>query len=588
MSLTSMPSLAERRPFSLWHYVYKLLRLRLVIFWSGLRRARTRRKIGMAILGLVIVGLAVFLFWISTVVLGLLQSPQVLQYIDLRQVIASMPSTIISLAFILFLLSNFGVLLQVLYLSNDMDFLLAAPLPIRAVFLAKLMQGLLPNFLLIGLFALPLLFGLGVLQSYNLLYYPLVAITLATVSLLGAGIASLLVMTIVRVVPARRIAEILGFFGALISLLFSQSGQLFAHFGGTRGELAGALNQITQMDQPWSPLAWAGRGLVALGESNLLVGLPLLALSLGVAGGLFWGALSLAERLYFTGWARMQESPRKKKIRSPAAVPAGLPAERRSFWNLFGAIPVPVRAIVTKDWRLLRRDLRNLSQLIAPVILSGIYAFSTLRGLHNLNPVPGDVFSNVLSRSSTFLGLGLPMFFGWTLILNLTINAFSREGKNYWILKCAPLTSQRLMEAKFIASYLPSLIFQWLLFGLVLALGWPGLQNALYSMVVAAFYIAGLVGINLAFGAFGARLDWEDPRRMNRGTTGCVGSLAGLAYVLLAWVLFFLPAVVVPIFGLPEWLGQLLGLIIGGAYSLAFAVLPPRFSLSKVDQLGMK
>jgi ABC-2 type transport system permease protein len=587
MTFTSQPSLAERKPFGLWHYVYKLLRLRLVIFWSGLRRARTRRKISMAILGLAILALAVFLFWISTVVLNLLQSPRVLQYIDLRQIIASMPSTIISLAFLLFLLSNFGVLLQVLYLSNDMDFLLAAPLPIRAVFLAKLLQGLLPNFALVSLFALPLLFGLGVLQNYNFLFYPLVVITLAAVSLLGAGIASLLVMTIVRVVPARRVAEILGFFGAVVSLLFSQSGQLFARFGTTSRELTGAISQIAQMDQPWSPLSWAGRGLVALGENNLLVALPLLLLSLGLAGGLFWGSLSLAERLYYSGWARMQESPRKKKVRQPAAAAVELPAEGKPAWNLFGVIPTPVRAIVSKDWRLLRRDLRNLSQLIAPLILSGIYAFSTVRGFQSIHPVPGDIFSTILSRSSTFLSLGLPMFFGWTFMLNLTINAFSREGKNYWILKTAPLTSQRLMVAKFIASYLPSLIFQWLLFGLVLALGWPGLQNALYALLVAVPYIAGLIGINLAFGAYGARLDWEDPRRMNRGATGCVGSLAGLVYVLLAWVLFFLPPAAIPMFGLPEWLGQVLGLAMGGAVSLAFATLAPRLALPRVEQIGL-
>jgi ABC-2 type transport system permease protein len=584
MNLAS-PSLAERRPFGLWHYVYKLLRLRLVIFWSGLRRARTRRKISMAILGVLILALAVFLFWISTVVLALVQSPRITQYVDLRQIIASMPSSIISIAFILFLLSNFGVLLQVLYLSNDMDFLLAAPLPIRAVFLAKLLQGLLPNFCLVGLFALPLLFGLGVLEKYNFLFYPLVVLTLAIVSLLGAGIASLLVMTIVRVVPARRVAEILGFFGAVISLLFSQSGQLIARSGPAGRDLSGLISQIGQIDQPWSPLAWAGRGLVALGQSNYIVALPLLLLSLGLAGGLFWGALTLAERLYFSGWARMQESPRKKKVR-PAAPAATVAAPTSG--SLFGFVPTPVRALVSKDWRLLRRDLRNLSQLIAPLILSGIYAVSSIRGFQSIHAVPGDKISEILSSSSIYLSLGLPMFFGWSFILNLTINAFSREGKNYWMLKTAPLTAGRLMLAKFIASYIPSLFFQWLLFGLILGLSWPGPQNAIYALLAASLYIAGLIGINLAFGAAGARLDWEDPRRMNRGTTGCVGSLAGLVFVVGAWALFFLPAAVIPVFGGPAWLGQIIGLMFGGGVSLAFAFLAPRFALPKVEKIGMQ
>ncbi len=588
MSILSRPAVAERRPYNLWHYVYKLLRLRLTIFWSGLRRASTRRKVTMAILGVVIVALAVFLFWISTVVLNLLQSPRVVQLIDLRQVIASMPSTMISLAFVLFLLSNFGVLLQVLYLANDMDFLIAAPLPIRAVFLAKLFQGLLPNFALISLFALPLMFGLGVMQNYNVLYYPLVVITLATISLLGAGIASLLVMAIVRVVPARRVAEILGFFGAIISLLFSQSGQLISRSGQVSRELSGAISQIIQVDQPWSPLAWAGRGLVALGENNFLVGVPLILVSLGLAGGLFWGALALAERLYFSGWARMQESPRKKKARQPVAAAAAAPVAAQAGRGAFSFIPAPVRAVVSKDWKLLRRDLRNLSQLIAPLILSGIYAVSSIRGFRSIREVPGDALATILSHSMVFLSLGLPMFFGWTFILNLTINAFSREGKNYWMLKTAPLTPLRLMLAKFIASYLPAVFFQWVLFGLVLALNWPGLQISLYAFLAAALYIAGLVGLNLAFGAAGARLDWEDPRRMNRGSTGCLGSLAGLAYVVFAWGLFFVPPALVGYFQGPDWLGQGIGLALGGGFSLAFAFLAPRFALPKVEKIGMQ
>ena len=208
--------------------------------------------------------------------------------------------------------------------------------------MAKLLQGLLPNFGLICLFVLPLLFGLGVMQGYNILFYPLVVITLAIVSMLGAGISSLLVMAAVRVVPARRLAEVLGAIGALVSLVLSQSGQLFARMGPATGGITEAISKLSGMDQPWSPLAWAGRGLVALGENNWLVGVPLLLLSLGLAGGLFWAALGLAERLYFSGWARMQESPRKKKPRQAAsAAPSGAAAARHGAARPFGTHPGP-------------------------------------------------------------------------------------------------------------------------------------------------------------------------------------------------------------------------------------------------------
>ncbi len=585
-SVATVTPASEWRIYGLWHYVWKLLRLRLTIYWSSFRRAKTRRKVGTVILGILILGFAGFLFWISTVILNLLQEPEIVQFIDLRQVIASMPTTVVSLAFFLFLLTNFGVLLQVLYLSNDMDFLLAAPMPMRAVFVAKLLQGLLPNFLLISLFALPVMFGLGIRQNFNILYYPLVVVILATVSLLGAGISSLLVMAIVRFVPARRVAEILGFFGAVVTLLLSQSGQIMSRLDPNRGQIASAFSRLSGLDQPWSPLSWAGRGLVALGESNWLTAGVLLLLFAVLAGGLFWGALRVAEKLYYTGWARMQVSPHKKKARRPAARPAEAQAVSGAG-VVFARIPTPVQAVIMKDWRLLRRDLRFLSQLVVPVILSVVYAITTLGAFDRAPQNSGQFITDLISRSNVYLGLGISMFFGWTFILNLTINAFSREGKSFWMLKTSPLSAGRLMAAKFIGSYLPGVVFQWLMFGLMLAMRWPGIEVGVYIFAMTLFYIAGLTGINLSFGAYGARLDWEDPRQMNRGSTGCISSIIGLVYVGVAWGLFFIPPALVPLVGGAEWLGQALGLVLGGTVSLLCAIIPTVQALGKVDKLGM-
>jgi ABC-type transport system involved in multi-copper enzyme maturation permease subunit len=104
-----------------------------------------------------------------------------------------------------------------------MDFLLSAPVPIRAVFVAKLLEAILPNLALIALIGLPVLFGLGLSSGYNILYYPLVILVMGMLALSAAGISSLLVMAIVRVVSPRRVAEILGFFGAILSIICSQS-----------------------------------------------------------------------------------------------------------------------------------------------------------------------------------------------------------------------------------------------------------------------------------------------------------------------------------------------------------------------------
>jgi len=135
-------------------------------------------------------------------------------------------------------------------------FLTGTPIPIHAVFITKLLQAILPNFGLICLFSLPLLFGLGAAGNYNFLYYPLVVVVLAAMALSAASLSALLVMLIVRVVPARRVAEIIGFATATISIICSQSGQFarFSNFSRIQATAAWRRSPI------WPPpgLPWPG------------------------------------------------------------------------------------------------------------------------------------------------------------------------------------------------------------------------------------------------------------------------------------------------------------------------------------------
>ena len=163
---------------SILHYVWKLLRLQISVAWSTFRAARLRRKIGTIIVALVVLLFAGGIFAVSWVLLGLLQSPELAQILaeqnqpSLTPFLETVPVLILAGAFLGILLTSFGVLLSALYLSGDMDFLMAAPVPIRAVFIAKQLQAILPNFGLIALFGLPVLFGLGAAGGLQLPVLP--------------------------------------------------------------------------------------------------------------------------------------------------------------------------------------------------------------------------------------------------------------------------------------------------------------------------------------------------------------------------------------------------------------------------------
>jgi len=103
---------------------------------------------------------------------------------------------------------------------------------------------------------------------------------------------------------------------------------------------------------------------------------------------------------------------------------------------------------------------------------------------------------------------------------------------------------------------------------------------------VVALSLAGTAGLNLALGAAGANLKWEDPRHMNSGWSGCLSILISLGYLGLVLGLFFLPPVILAGLGVPEVVGQLIGLGLGGAASAACALLAPRAVLRRVDRIG--
>jgi ABC-2 type transport system permease protein len=571
----------------LWPSVVKLLHLRWMIFWRSFRRSRLRAKIGMGLLALAIVAIIGVIFFSTWQLLKFLDAPELAQFTgNISGLIAAIPNLILGATFFGVFLISFGVLLQALYLSGDMDFLLATPVPIRAVFVAKLLQAVLPNFALVCLFGLPVLFGLGISAGYTLLYYPAVILLLGMLALAAAGLAALIVMSIVRIFPARRVAEVLGFLGAISTFVCSQSGQLARYTNLSADQASAALGMLERFNQPWSPLAWASQGIVYLGKGSWLIGMSLVALVLSLSASVFVVSLVASERLYYSGWASMQNQGRKRK---PPRSEAARPAVQKATNPLKRLFPAPVWAMMIKDWMVLRRDLRNLSQLITPLIIGIVYAFMIFRGENRSAPVPSDAplwMQSLFGNVQTYASVGLALFVGWMLLGRLAGMGFSQEGRSFWLLKSSPVSGGSMIVAKYLVAFLPTLALSWTYLLAIWLLQRSPLSVFLFALPAIALCIAGNTGLSLSFGISGARLDWEDPRQMQRTTSSCLSTLVSMIYLPVTLLFFFGPPIGMLAFGLPERLGQAIGLVLGGSFSLLCAVLPLWMVRSRLDQLG--
>jgi ABC-2 type transport system permease protein len=569
--------------------VLKLLFLRIRISYNSFLHAKLRTKIRTIVLWGLILGFAYFILSVSRWLLSVVRSPEFVQSagIDLGSILASIPTLTLTTLFIMTLLTSFGVLLQALYLSGDMDFLLATPVPIRAVFIAKLFQAVLPNFALFSLFGVPILFGLGISNGYNVGYYPLVILLMIFLALAASGLSSLLVMLVVRVLPPRRAAEILGFMGAMFGLLCSQIGNFANSFGrdinlsGTR--LAGIL---FLSNIRWLPLNWAGQGLVEVGAGQWLSGSLLLGATLGFAMVVFLFALITAERWYYSGWARMQVVARKKTTRPSQSNKA---STNGIGFRLARLLPQPVLAIVQKDFLTLRRDLRNLSQLVSPVIFGALYTLFLLRS--NAEPPAGrgaapgwfmDSFRIVLAYGN----IGMSLFVGWMLLSRLAGMGFSHEGRNYWMLKVSPVRVWHLLASKFLVAYLPALSLGLVFLTIISIVQRLPILVFVYGLIATIMCLAGMTGILLSFGVAGANFTWEDPRRMSGGAMGCLGQIVSMLYLPLSFGLFVAPLGFANLLEFPMGYGYGVGLILGSAVTAGFAFVPLWLVRKRVEQLG--
>lgn len=562
----------------LWQSVWILLRMRLLLTWSNFRRAKPRQKISQVIFLLIIVAIATGGFVFSQVLIRFLRTLALTTEIDLTRLFNALPGLVLALAFFFNLLTNFGGLLQALYLSRDMDFLVAAPLPMRAVFLSKLILAILPGFGLFCLAALPILFGLGSASAFSPLYYPLVVILLTFVALGAAGLAGVLVMAVVRVIPPRRVAEVLGFVGAVLSILLSQMGNLLGAFDFSGDRLSDAANQINGLSPVWSPFTWAGRGLVDIGSGAWLSGAGLTLLTIFVTGGLFALTLASAEQLYYTGWAGLRASTHKIKTRMKRTT------RERAVRQGKLLLAAPLRGIIAKDFLLLRRDLRNLSQLITPLILGFVMVVSSLRSEssdQSLSSLP-------IQDLPVYTNIAFTLFVGWMLVFNLATTAVAREGKNYWLLNAAPLRPAHLLWAKFIVALLPTLAVGWLFAGITAALRSINIVDLSYILLVTGLSFAGLNGILLAFGVVGSNMDAQDPRKIGlRGGPGCLSMVTCLVYFAIGLALFIGPPVLVELFKLGSLeIGRLTGIILGLIFTLLCAVLPMLSLRRRVAMIG--
>jgi hypothetical protein len=389
--------------------------------------------------------------------------------------------------FVMLVLLSLTDLLQRLYLSSDLELLMVAPLPLHHVFAAKLLECT-SLWSYLALVLLVPLTALGDAQQAGFLYYPLGVILVAVVAVLISAFGMVLVMLVVRVIPPQRLKDWIppAFLLLAVPVLLLQQKLM--------GWLAG-----------WEGWAWLVEAMLDIPRLAVVV-----AAVAGVAAASVLVALAVFKNAFYVGWSGFREAPVRRATGARGRRRARSPlAEGR-------ALPPHARALLSKEWRCLRRDPNGLIALLMTPLMSAVLLLLCTSGESASGPL---IFWSLLL---------LPAAYGGFYVgAGPALSSLGEEGRNLALLLGSPVQVRTVLLTKCFAACAPSCLL-WALVAIVIG-SFASLPVWQIALLIAGT-TWGLVGGSAAatgIGALAADPSADDPARS-------VSSLARFASLGLA------------------------------------------------------
>ena len=185
--------------------------------------------------------------------------------------------------------------------------------------------------------------------------------------------------------------------------------------------------------------------------------------------------------------------------------------------------PSPVRHMIVKDVKTFFRDTAQWSQLLIVGALVVIY-------IYNFSVLPLDrasFLSFYLQHLVSFLNLALACFVLAGMAVRFVFPAVSLEGRSFWIVKSAPISSGTFLWSKFWLGWMPLAALGVLLLEITnKILGVSFFMEAL-SLVTLFLATFGITSLAVNMGALYPKFHYDDVARIST-------SFGGVLYMILA------------------------------------------------------
>ncbi|TBR24153.1 hypothetical protein EPO15_04565, partial [bacterium] len=350
-------------------------------------------------------------------------------------------------------ISSLVISLTSLYYASDLRFLMRAPSPLVVVFADKAVETVFFSSWMIVLVVLPIMtaltqvadLGWGFLGGFGFLLLPSLV--------LAASVGMIFSLVLMALFPSSRTRDAVWLLSSLaaaavyVLVRASEPERLIRPDAMQR--VTEYLRYLQAPTAPWAPSWWVTEGVSAWAGGRMDVFWSRAARLYASAGAASVVLLALASRLYAVGYSGAQEGALSRRPLDVGPTPEF--RVRAFLARLLGRFaPSPATAALAwKERKTFLRDVKHWSQMVLIAALVMVYLLSIQR-------LPLDTAE--LKSLVCFLNIGVAGFVLASLGLRFTFPAVSLEGRSYWFVRAAPLTSAQLMRQKALFTLPPTLL----------------------------------------------------------------------------------------------------------------------------------
>lgn len=450
-----------------------------------------------------------------------------------RKIMSLVLLILVSILLISTTISSFSIM----FLSEDLGLLFAAPVPVGPLYFARFAEMVLHSSWMIVFFGLPVFLAYGSVYGAGPSYYLLVVVLVPALILVPAALGALVAGVLTRLLSARRSRDLLivlvvGVFAVVyLAIRAARPEQLLEE--DSFGSMMEFLNMFRAPESAYLPTQWVTNALFPVLESRPVdvvmptlgvwsTALALLALSSWVCTPLYRNGYARAQEGRTRGSTGTQEAERRGRMLGGWLDRAG---------SVAGGLTGPM---LVKDLRVFFRDTNQWLQLLLLGALAAVYVLNFV-----YLKVADFSWFTLYTVNHVLLGLVVA-----GIAVRFVFPAVSLEGRAWWIVRTAPVRLDRFLHSKLLVHLVPLAALGVLLSVLSCSIIEVPLVFTVISVTLVLILCLGVCCLGVGIGAIHPRFHAENPAKIPTGVGGVTYMITSMGFVVVFLLASFFPTFV--------------------------------------------